>query len=652
MDPNYKINNLCLRYAVPFRLGINYDEAVDRISKEKTWIPFTGDIEISESDLYEYIREEMWKPAGDDPESKEDAKRIGSEWIYSGNVRSVPKENGSSGEENFGAVRRKMEAATIRKFSYFPDQLKTPGCMDLEINYAGIRLYKNGHGLFWFEISVANKGKKKDEKTVFHDAQELVQFQYRVRELNRNNHCYLWEKCVNIRDASQGEEEIIPHMDLGIVYQRTELSENRIKTDYLAPFLLGYWIQEQLAFLGTGYRFFAERKPVYSSLYKQYCNIAKKTAVLNGEAEDSEAEPRILGHGEYTVKDFGNAPDKLILFSYCGFMGAEEEAEPSPEEWKQRQKLTYWLANGYKDSYHLSEEVGGNMMRPFNEVLWFATLEGVVYTSWAEKDNMEFYANGLIPKFRSDYFRLFLKVLYQSYSLLLYAERIQREVPAAPIDREHKWPEEEVQKVEKLYGEISLFQAKSMATTVSHIHHQSEFYIYLKKRFHIHDDVKSVSAGLDAVNALLHEIHRMDEEKQRDKENERIAREQEVRAKEWIEEQKRKDEEQREWRRAEEREQASDNRIQKILTIFAVLGIGSAFVDWYQFVWDVADGERWSGAGLGRFIAEMVILVIVLGISIYAGIQLWMAHKEMKASSEEGKALDNASGTKKREKGE
>ena len=51
------------------------------------------------------------------------------------------------------------------------------------------------------------------------------------------------------------------------------------------------------------------------------------------------------------------------------------------------------------------------------------------------------------------------------------------------------------QEVIELSNEINLFLTKSMATSVSHVDHQSSFFVYLKECLRIKENVESVTGG-------------------------------------------------------------------------------------------------------------------------------------------------------------
>ena len=219
---NLKTNAVCLRYVVPFRLtdSMDYETAVKRINSvglgkdddsgvhadqtwEAKWTEMTPKIGISESDLYEYIRNEL-----------RDSKhfRPGKEWIWSENVKQV------KGRENV----LKLEACNIQNFCYVPDGLKgeKTKTINLTIAYAGIHLYKNGHGVFWFEIADAN-----GRRTPFTDSEKLVLFQNRVRELNRSRSIWIWERG-NIKSKPEKKPE-----QFGYVIKRIKMEEGGYSVD-------------------------------------------------------------------------------------------------------------------------------------------------------------------------------------------------------------------------------------------------------------------------------------------------------------------------------------------------------------------------------------------------------------------------------------
>ncbi len=237
------------------------------------------------------------------------------------------------------------------------------------------------------------------------------------------------------------------------------------------------------------------------------------------------------------------------------------------------------------------------MKCPFEDAIWYATQEGIAYLVWTSEDNKEVFANLIPGKIRRDYFTLFIKNLYQSYSLLIYAEKIQEQVAAVS----GKYLLESLdQRISDLFGDINLFLTKSMATSVSYIHHQSEFYVYIKKQLCIQEDVESVTAGLNALDLLQREKRKRDDE----------LRNQEA----WKEEKERDRKAKKERNAREEREKKSDAKIEAIMGLFALLGISSALIDCYDFIskFQPGIGEFWELDSLTK--GYEVLFFIVIGI--------------------------------------
>lgn len=123
------------------------------------------------------------------------------------------------------------------------------------------------------------------------------------------------------------------------------------------PFMLGNWIAERLAFLNV--KFQAERKNTYAGLLGD-CFFPK--------LEKTEKKKQLSRLYNSLPK---NCPDKALLFTYAVF---ERDSD-----WKVDDnaiRTTYYLTNGYKESYEMSGNVADMVRKPFSNVLWMATREG------------------------------------------------------------------------------------------------------------------------------------------------------------------------------------------------------------------------------------------------------------------------------------
>lgn len=561
MSSLYSVNATCLRYIVPFQYKESFEEAYQKVENQKEeklkkdkqtgekkptgefrndWTRRSASTAGAESDLYEYIKNEFRFDNETDDLAEQKA---GCEWLFWRSDESETK-----------------DGKKIKELLYYPEGISKkdtvlPEGWNLTFKNVGLMLFRNGLGFVWYEIALPKEGM---------NSNHLKQFQNNIRELNRSERTLLWEKSKSVPDQ-------------GFVF-----SEKKDYKRYMSPFSIAKWLQDLLSFLDISY--FAERK-------SSYANMIKKS-MENIEGLSCE---KIYTENQYSVDDM-TAPDKAILFTYASF-----ETIDSNDSMRDRFTLAYHLTNGYKNTYHYSDDVTAKMKRPFDDAIWYATQEGVSYLAWPGDDNTEVF-NSLIPaKIRTDYFTLYLKTLYQSFSLLIYAEKIQAEISAVngkyltePLDK----------RITELFGEINLFLTKSMATSVSHIHHQSEFYVYLKEQLRVHDDVKSVTSGLNALDVLQRE------QRQRE-ENKRMADA-------WQAEQRRDYEAQKEREAREAREKKSDGKIQAIMGLFAMLGISSALIDCFDFIAKFSSGGEWNDFSSGIQCVEIIFMVIIGSISMIA----------------------------------
>ena len=374
---------------------------------------------------------------------------------------------------------------------------------------------------------------------------------------------------------------------------------------YFIPFSFGKWVTEKLNFLNI--HFLAEQASTYNRMVN---------AAMDGTCSISnERLIKVLPPDDPQIK----MPDKALLFTYCAFENRDHVSLPAEQE-----ETAYHLTNGYRMSYHFSPEVSGEMRHPFSDVLWYATQEGASYLAWPEHDNREVF-NRLIPlKVKLDYYTLYLKVLYQMYSLLIYARKIQEEISA---DHEKYLTESLSPQTTMLFGEINLFLTKSMAASVSHIHHQSAFYIYLNTQLRVHDDVNSVTAGLNALNALKQE------QRQRE-ENKRLEEKQEL-------DKKREQHRMAVRERMEDAEKLRDEKLQAVMGLFALLGIFSALADCFSIGKSIADDE-WqllSNAALAVDLVGGISILVISALTVFFCAK--SIHSAFKSHSQEHDSEDN-----------
>lgn len=582
MMRNYPVQKICMKYLVPFTFEESFEEAMTAVEDLQEQV-FRRDPETKEQKPTREYRKLWTRRTVQDPGMESDL------YTYVKNEFRFDSMHGALAEERSGGEWLLWNSEILKQASgkkplellYFQDPLKKecrelPGYWDVRITNVGIILFRNQLGFLWYEISLPKNGSTSDG---------IMQFQNRFKELNRGE-----------RDANFWIRQP-DKTDAGIV-----LKDHGDRDVCLRLFSMGEWIADKLSFLSV--HFLAERK---------CAGLDTSSAVTEGGS----------------VK---KVPDKAVLFTYCSFgrpdgpADTENTEKPGeadePKNSLEQETLAYYFANGYKTSYHFHPDTAAGMKRPFGGAIWYATQEGAAYLSWPEKDNTEVF-NSLIPgKFRNDYFCLWVKVLYQSYSLLVYAQKIQSKVSAV---KEKYLQEPFDQRITDLFGEINLFLTKSMAASVSHIHHQSEFYVYLKKQLRIREDVESVTAGLAALDMLKRE------QRQR-AENERIQEE-------WKAEKARDKAEQEERDKREEREKRQEriaaernDKLQAIMGLFALLGIASALVDCFDYIQKFRPGGEWSASAPYIQTAEVIficIIGIVGSITVYFAVKaIWQAFRK------------------------
>ena len=442
----------------------------------------------------------------------------------------------------------------------------------IDLTEMGIYLFRNGLGFVWYEL---------DPGPISSD--RLIGMQHYIKELNRVSKIGLLK--IEKEPVSEG-------MVVGKKVIRNNGEKYHGKDIYLTPFFMGKMLVDTMRFLGV--TFLTGRKSHYRGMLE--------TADRFIEDFPYEKKRYSAGTLERAAQDYPAFPDSAVLFSY-GHMVNPEKPEDLGEE-MDRCFLSFYLTKGYLAGYNCSPEAAKNMVHPFKDSIWYAGSEGASYFVWSTKAGHEFYRGGIMEKIKNDYFPLFIKSLYQSYSLFILGRKIQEEIPAQDIE---KMSDRDYERIAKRYEEVNLFLTKSMATSVSYIDHQSEFYNYLKERLRIAEDVRSISSGLDALDAL------QKEERHR-KEVLRLA------------------EESRLEKEKEEEEKQRDNAVEGVLKIISYLAIVSALIDSYDFISKLAFGqeESWLWMLKSYPVVFALELLVVLGIAFIAIRGLIMIRKSKK----------------------
>lgn len=440
-----KKDSLCFRYVVPFYYDIPFKDAVKEADGREgcpsPWERNTASDDGPESDLFSSIKNEFRFPDGNDISTRE-----GVSWN-----RRKP-----------AAGARVQSGLLFFRKSFHADEKEMTGYTGFDISDAGLYLFRNSLGLFWYEITI-----KKEELSL----EEVIEFQSVIKELNRTGDIRLWKQ-----SSGDDPEAYLEYKKKG--------NDKKIHELYYVPFSIGDWIAGEVDFLKPV--FLPDRKNGLNS------NDGKSGEKYQKVPEKDSEVLKIIKDKAKAYKSREKAarvPDKALIF---GYMCLGENAVDTED----MKKTAYHIANGYNLSYAVSDDTLSHSVHPFENVVWYASRSGASVVS----SGSGFFASEFKGRFKESYYAMYIKNLYQSYSMFLYSQKIDREIPA---DISLMKDGALFKKVSELYSEINLYMTKGTSTSVSHIDHQNDFYNYLKKRLLIDEDTKSVTEGLFRLDALL-----------------------------------------------------------------------------------------------------------------------------------------------------
>ena len=267
-------------------------------------------------------------------------------------------------------------------------------------------------------------------------------------------------------------------------------------------------------------------------------------------------------------------PDKALLYSYYIAFGDMDTQELL--------KLNYRLSSGYDTKYKLPNSIVENCFTPFENVVWKITKEGCgCAVNTDEKDS--FFTRLFVDKVRNDYFILYLLLLYQSYSLLMYAEKIELKMSANP---EFYLNSKDDTKIQRLLAEMNTFTMKSTHASVSHIQHQNDFYEYGMTRLRIREDAESVVAGAESLDEMQNLVEAKEKEKNDSVINTALA-------------------------------------LLSVWAFFSAISDGVASVNWLFFDENLFTNPAYT-------IASIIMATIVCGVGIFALIYIIVGKKKQK----------------------
>ncbi len=222
------------------------------------------------------------------------------------------------------------------------------------------------------------------------------------------------------------------------------------------------------------------------------------------------------------------------MFNYFVF-----ETKDTDDADRMLTEQAYYLSKGYKDSYKIPDGIEDKMLRPFTNVVLYATKEGMgYYVTTGENEDNRYYTGdkGLYVKVMNDYFLIYILILQQSYALLKFSEMIGEGLSANPeqyLESELQYYNESVRekneaffrlerKVRDLTTQVNVFLTKNVRASVSHIQHHNDFYNYAREQLNVIRETKDLTSGLESLQGLLHDSRQLWESAEEGARDERI----------------------------------------------------------------------------------------------------------------------------------
>lgn len=325
---------------------------------------------------------------------------------------------------------------------------------EFEISRAGIFIFRTGIGIFWFEV----KNSSREDLSPFTKIEDFIAFQHSFKELSAP-----WLK------------------DRFILVNSVQKDEN---SKY---FVTGKWITDVLDSILSENDGNSLRIEFYSS--REYAVSDEQTA-----ESASQTKYRIL-------------PDKAILFNLAVM-------KPNNEHYFEdiRKELThigFMLSNGFNVSYLMPDNIEQLVLQPFSNVLWHASSFGMGQFIVYNKTNSFFFENILPDRMFSDYFIIYIILLYQQYSILFYTEQLELTFPA-------DLNKISLNSLQNYSEKINMFLIKSVYASVSHLEQHNNVYRYIGKTLCIKDNINDLTVGLDSLSEIIRNKN-SDEDAEREK---------------------------------------------------------------------------------------------------------------------------------------
>lgn len=245
-----------------------------------------------------------------------------------------------------------------------------------------------------------------------------------------------------------------------------------------SPFCMGLWLLKTFPFSETQISFWSDKRVVSS----------EKTTFI---------------------------PDKALLFQYVFCNGLSRE---------QIIRTLFVLANGYNQKYNPSESIFSSAYLPFSNEGFLISKAGMACVTTDTDSNADFFQNQFKQKYMTDYFFIYILLLYQSYS----SENYCRYLTELPAQTETFLTDPDgLVDLEDLNARINLFLIKGIFNSVSNVPHQNDLYKYGQKQLSVRNEIDALTIGLNSLYNIIKEKQSLIEqkEKQSDEEKSKIREE-------------------------------------------------------------------------------------------------------------------------------
>ena len=221
------------------------------------------------------------------------------------------------------------------------------------------------------------------------------------------------------------------------------------------------------------------------------------SGILKELLADSDLETACYSSRKLSEEDqegCAEAPDNALIFDLTNMKG--QTPYYFEEIRRYLTQLGFMLSNGFSQRYLMPEDAERHAIRPFANVLWtassFGTGQYVVYSD----DSKSFFEDILPDRMFSDYFLIYIILLYQHYSILYYSEQLELSFPS-------ELKQIKLNTLNSFSERINLFLIKSVYASVSHLEQHNAVYRYLSKTLRINDNIRDLTVGLDSLGKLI-----------------------------------------------------------------------------------------------------------------------------------------------------